>query len=247
MNSPMIISAESASALMSALVPIAICTAAGSAVGYGNSRWPGADMLVGLGLVAGALTMLAVATPIPLSWLMVALIVPSIIALAIGRQIPGGSMTWIALALVSPILFHAAANQAALFDEFWHWLPSAAYAFSYGSLVKVDLAPSLSQFPAFPQAMPLMIAAASLIARRFLEAAGPVINVALLAGMSALLADAMAATLARHGGSAAIDKPLLLVASAVAITIPLNPVSTGISCCRPTPIAELWLQSPPSA
>src|ERR1700724_3856705 len=167
------VDAALASALASALVPVVICMAAGSAVGRGNSRWPGADMLVGFGLLGGAVTILAVATPIPLSGLMTALAALSIVALAIRRQIPGGSATWIALALVSPILIRAASDQAALWDEFWHWLPSAAYAFRHGSLVKLGLPPSSSHFPAYPQAVPLMIAAASLVAGRFLEAAEP--------------------------------------------------------------------------
>src|SRR3984893_5591057 len=75
--------------------------------------------------------------------------------------------------------------------------------------------------------MPLMIAAASLVAGRFLEAAGPVVNVAPLAGVSALLADAIAAALARRGRLAETGTPLFLVASSVAVTILLNPVLIG--------------------
>src|SRR5260221_1017328 len=217
------VDAALASALASALVPIVICMAAGSAVGRGNSRWPGADMLVGFGLLGGALAILAVATPIPLSGLMTALAALSIVALAIRRQIPGGSATWIALALVSPILVRAAGNQAAHWDEFWHWLPNAAYAFSHGSLVKLGLAPSFSHFPGYPQAIQLMIAAVSLVAGRFLDAAGPVVNDALLAGVSALLADAIAAALARRRRLAAAGTPLFLVASAVCRPLLLNP------------------------
>jgi hypothetical protein len=184
-------------------------------------------MLVGFGLLGGALTIVVMATPIPLSGLVTALAALSIVALAIRRQIPGGSATWIALALVSPILVRAAGNQAALWDEFWHWLPSAAYAFNHGSLFKFGLAPSFSHFPGYPQAMPLMIAAASLVAGRFLEAAGPVVNVALLAAASALLADAIAAALARRARLATTGTPLLLVASSVAVTILLNPGLNG--------------------
>jgi hypothetical protein len=130
-----------------------------------------------------------------------------------GRQIPGGSGTWVALALVSPILVRAAGNQAALWDEFWFWLPSAAYDFSHDSLVKLGLTPSFSPFPAYPQAMPLMITAASLVAGHFLEAAGPVVNVALLAAVGSLLADAIAAALARRGRLGTPGKPVFLVAS----------------------------------
>src|SRR5258708_16893856 len=75
--------------------------------------------------------------------------------------------------------------------------------------------------------MQLMIAVASLVAGRFLEAAGPVVNVALLAGVSALLADAIAAALARRRRLAAAGTPLFLVASAGAVPIPLNPGLNG--------------------
>jgi hypothetical protein len=54
-----------------------------------------------------------------------------------------------------------------------------------------------------------------------------VINVALLAGVSALLADAVAAALARRERLAAAGTPPFLVASAVAVTILLNPGLNG--------------------
>ncbi len=73
----MIVDAALASALASTAAPIVICMAAGSAVGRGDSRWPGADMLVGFGLLGGALTVLPVATSIRLSGLMIALTAPN--------------------------------------------------------------------------------------------------------------------------------------------------------------------------
>ncbi len=56
-----------------------------------------------------------------------------------------------------------------MWDDFWNWLPSAAYAYSHDSLVWPDLPPSFSKFPGYPQGMPLMIAAASFIGGRFLN------------------------------------------------------------------------------
>jgi hypothetical protein len=50
----------------------------------------GRGMPVGFGLLGGALTVLAVATPVPLSGLMITVTALSIVALAIRRQIPGG-------------------------------------------------------------------------------------------------------------------------------------------------------------
>jgi hypothetical protein len=50
----------------------------------------GRGMPVGFGLLGGALTVLAVATPVPVSGLMITVTALSIVALAIRRQIPGG-------------------------------------------------------------------------------------------------------------------------------------------------------------
>jgi len=133
----------------------------------------------------------------------------------------------LAFTLTAPILVVAATGGAAMWDDFWNWLPSAAYAYVQDSLPWPDLPPSASIFPGYPQRMPLMIAAASFVGESFLESAGPVINVALLAGSSALLAEAVAAALVRHGRLKATEMPLLLVASAVAITALLNPGLDG--------------------
>ncbi len=214
-------------ALVCALAPILACIAVGSFVGRGRLRWPGADMLVGFGVLGSALTILAVTTRIPLSWLMAGLAILSAGGLAVRQQWPGGRSTWIALVLVSPLLAAAAGQQPAMWDDFWNWLPSAAYAYWHNSLPWSDLVPSLSIFPGYPQAMPLMIASASFIGGRFLEAAGPIINVLLLAGASALFAEALAAALVRRGRLRATEMPLVLVACAVAVTILLNPGLDG--------------------
>ena len=114
-----------------------------------------------------------------------------------------------------------------MWDDFWNWLPSAAYAYGHNSLAWPELAPSFSIFPGYPQGMPLMIAAASFSAKHFLEAAGPIINVALLAGSSALFAEALAAALVRQGRLQATEMPPILVACAVALTTLLNPGLDG--------------------
>src|SRR3954470_23146924 len=220
-------SAESVRALLCALVPIVACIVAGAAVRRGRSGWPGADMLVGFGLLTGALAVLAVITRIPLSWLMAGLVTLSAVALVMRRQFPGGRSTWLAVALVSPILVGAAGHDPAMWDDFWNWLPSAAYEYRYNSLPWPDLARSFSIFPGYPQAVPLMISAASFAAGRFLETAGPVINVLLLAGSSALFAEALAAALARHGRLRCEEMPLVLIAGAVAVTILFNPGLDG--------------------
>jgi hypothetical protein len=209
-------------ALASALVPIVACIAAGSVIASGPSCWPGADMLVGFGLLTGILAILAVTTRLPLSWLMLGLVILPMVPL-VRRQFPSGRSTWIALALVSPILVEAAGSVPTGWDDFWNWLPSAAYEYNQNSIPWPDRAPSLSIFPGYPQGIPLMIAAASFIGGRFLETAGPIINVSLLAGSSALFAEALAAALIRHGRLQAGEMPLVVIAIAVSITVLLNP------------------------
>jgi hypothetical protein len=213
--------------LLPSLAPIFLCIAAGSGLGAGRLRWPGADMLVGFGLLGPALTIVAVTTRIPITWIMVGLALVALATPLLARKCPGGHATWIALALISPILVAAARNEAAMWDEFWNWLPSAAYIYQHDSLPQSDLPPALSIFPGYPQAMPLMIAASSFLAQRFLEAGGPILNVALLAGASATLAQSLAAALVRRGRLNRAELPLFLIAGAVAITVLLNPGLDG--------------------
>jgi hypothetical protein len=213
--------------LVCAVIPAVACIAAGSLWGRGPQRWPGADLLVGFGVLATALAMLAVTTPVPLSWLMAALALLFGIGAAVRRQFPGGRCTWIALALVSPILIVAAGHPPAVWDDFWNWLPSAGYAYWHNSLPWPGREPWLSIFPGYPQGMPLMIAAASFLGGRFLEGAGPVINVLLLAGGSAVLAEALAAALVRRGHLQGKELPVVLVAGAVAVTTLFNPGLDG--------------------
>jgi hypothetical protein len=215
-----------ASTLACVLVTILVCAAAGSAIGS-RARLPGADILVGFGLMGGLLAIIAVTTRLPLSWIMAGLAIGSGLALLVRRQFPGGRATWIAVALLSPILVKAAAHQPAAWDDFWNWLPSAAYEYYRNSLPWPDLPPSLSIFPGYPQSVPLMIAAASFIAGRFLESAGPVINVVLLAASSALLAEAFTAALIRHGRLQQTAIPPVLIAGAVLVTTLLNPGLDG--------------------
>jgi hypothetical protein len=223
----MIADATRAFALVCALVPILVCVAAGSAVGRGRLRWPGADMLVGFGVLSIALTFFAVTMRVPLSWAMAGLAILSVIGALLRQQLPGGTSTWLALVLISPVLFIAAGHTPAMWDDFWNWVPSAVYEYRHNSLPWPDLPPSFSIFPGYPKSMPLMSAAAYFVSGRFLEVAGPVINVALLAGSSALFAEALAATLVRHGRMQATAMPPVLVAVALVVTIHLNPGLRG--------------------
>jgi hypothetical protein len=76
-----------------------------------------------------------------------------------------------------------------------------------------------------------MITATSFIGGRFLETAGPIINVSLLAGSSALFAEALAAALIRHGRLEAVEMPLVVIAIAVSLRRRCR--------CLPAPFARL--------
>src|SRR5262249_57703268 len=101
----------------------------------------------------------------------------------------------------------------------------------------------------YPQGLALVVAAGSYASGRWLEAAGTVVNVALLAGSSAVFAEALAAMLVRHGRlPAKTSPPVILVAGAVAITTLLNPgldgavlLSTYADCATMVAVGALAL------
>ncbi len=216
-----------ASALAYALAPALACTAAGAVIGRGASRMPGADMLVGVGLAGGVLTILAVTTHVPLSMLMLGIGALALLAPLLRRTMPGGVTTWVALALAAPLLVHAASTQAALWDEFWQWLPNAAYAFTHDALARRELPPSTAHFPGYPQTIPLAMAAASFLARRFLESAGAVTNVALLTAYAALLADTMIVLRRRNNMPVSPFAAIAITAIAAAAVLVIDPGLDG--------------------
>jgi len=187
---------DAALAAGAALAVMLVCTALGAAVGGGRERLPGTDTVVGLGLAGGLLTLLAVATRLPVSLWAGLLGVAGIVALAWSaslRRLPGGLGFAAALLLASPVLWFAALGPATLSDDFAHWLRNAAYVFQHDSLPRPELPPSPSRWPGYPHIMPFVVATSSWLAGRFLEAAGPVANVALLASVGAAIGDAGAA------------------------------------------------------
>ncbi len=228
----------SVSALAATFVPVSLCIAIGIAVGNPRARWPGSDMFVGFGIMVSAVSILAVATRLPLGALMLGLAAVAVMVPFLRRARPGGAVTWIAIALLSPVLMMAARHPPAMWDDFWNWLPNAAYLYHHNSLAWPDLPPSLSIFPGYPQGMPLAIAAASFVSGGFATVAGPIVNVLLLAGSCAVFADALTTMLVRHGrlrqGSntsllktSLLKPPLVVIAVAVAVTTLLNPGLDG--------------------
>lgn len=172
------------------------CAALGSVIGGGRGRLPGSDMTVGIGLATVALTVLSTATRVPVPFWTGMLGLAAIAACAVSarhRRLPGGICLLFVLCLLTPLLRIAAGASATMWDDFWHWLPNAAYLYEQGTLVRPDLPPSFSHWPGYPPTMPFIVAASSWVAGRLLENAGPVANVALLASFAATLADAVCA------------------------------------------------------
>ncbi len=169
----------------------------------------------------------AVLTRLPLSWLMLGASVLTVLAWLVRRRLPGGLSTWRAWLLLSPILLYAAASMATQWDEFWQWLPNAVYAFAYDTFVWPDLPQAFARFPGYPQGLPLITVAASLLAGRFLENASAVFNIALLGAFCALLADSMAAVLFRRGRLPQPRAPFAPIAIAVVLAVLLNPGLAG--------------------
>jgi hypothetical protein len=212
-------------ALVSTLAVMICCTALGSIIG-GRCRFlPASDLVVGLGLAGGVLTLwtgpLAIRISAGLAAVAAAgtLIVPVLIR---RRILPGGLSFWLALVAVGLVMVAAASVSATMWDDFYHWLPNAAYQYRYDFLFHNGAPKPLAKWPGYPQTMPFIINAASLLAGRFLESAGPITNTALIAAFVAALADvnrgygstAITATLARH---------ISLISFAVIVAVLVNP------------------------
>ena len=103
------------------------------------------------------------------------------------RIVPGGKEFWLSVAMLIPFLAVAAAAPATMWDDFYHWLPNAAYAYRFDSLARPGLPETLAKWPAYPQTMPFLTLAASRLDGRFLECAGPIANLLILGSFAAAL------------------------------------------------------------
>ena len=146
--------------------------------------------MVGLGLGGGLLSILATITSVPISvsWLVIlgVGVAAGLIRVMHHRIVPGGTGFWVAVAMLTPFLAIAAAAPATMWDDFFHWLPNAAYAYRFDSLARPGLPEPLARWPGYPQTMPFLTLAASRLDGRFLECAGPIANLLILGSFSAV-------------------------------------------------------------
>jgi hypothetical protein len=203
-------------ALASALAVLAACAALGSAVGRGGR--PG-DLIAGTGAAGGALAVWGLmGLSLSLGAALLGLLALAALTLAARRRILPGGWLWAAVAVLAAFLVLAAGSVATMWDDFFHWLPNAAYVVRNDVLPGPGAPDSLSKWPAYPYTMPFLVAASSWLAGRFLEGAGPVANVAFLGAFGAMVVDA-----ALEGRAVGRSARWALAAVAAALATVLNP------------------------
>lgn len=178
-------------ALLTTLAVIVACAALGSLIGRGGRA---DDVVIGWGLGGGLIAALAVAgAPIVPIAIALAVVAWGLAFVAARRGTPpGGALLWPTLLVMAPFLLVAASTPATMWDDFWHWLPNAAYLLREDHIPGPGLPESLSQWPAYPYGLPLISALASRMAGGFLESAGPIADTALLGVLGASIVEAAA-------------------------------------------------------
>lgn len=184
------LTSDALSSLFAALSVLIAIVATGALVAP-SKRGEGTDVVVGLGAVCGGLAIWgSLGLPISIGWIVAGLLGASgIVVSARKGRCPGGT-SWRVLVLLSPFLIVAAGTIATMWDDFWHWLPNAAYLYRYDRLPAPGLPETLSRWPSYPHTLPFIIDAVSLLTGRFRENAGHVTNIVLTAGFGATLVDA---------------------------------------------------------
>jgi len=176
--------------LFAALLVMSAIVAVGGTIAPAN-RGEGTDAVVGLGAVCGGLAIWgAIGLPISIGLIVAGAVGAAGVVFAIrAGRCPGGA-TWRLLVFLAPLLIIAAGGVATMWDDFWHWLPNAAYLYRHDRLPAPGLPETLSRWPSYPHTLPFIVDAASLLTGRFRENAGHIANIVLTAGFGATLIDA---------------------------------------------------------
>lgn len=197
------LSVDAAGVVAAVLVVMAACTLLGSLIGDRVAD-AGNDTIVGAGLAGGALALWGAAgLSVSLGASVLGVAALGALGLALRRRrLPGGAL-WRVLVVLAPFVLIAGGALATMWDDFFHWLPNAAYVYRHDHLPLPGGPPSPSQWPSYPYTVPFIAASASWLAGRFLENAGAVANTVFLAGFGAMLADAVSGGRGRGWGMAA--------------------------------------------
>jgi hypothetical protein len=197
------LSADAGTVLLAVLACMAVITLIGSLIAP-RAADAANDTVTGAGLAGGLLAVWG-AAGLPVSWGAAALGFASLAGLVLAvrrRRLPGGPMMPVLVFLI-PYLLIAASAPATMWDDFFHWLPNAAYVWRFDHLPLPGGPSSPSQWPSYPYTLPFVTASASWLAGRFLENAGAVANTVFLAAFGALLAEAAAQGRTRRWAPAA--------------------------------------------
>lgn len=180
---------DALTSLCAALLVMGLIVAVGGLIAPGG-RGEGTDAAVGLGAVCGGLAIWgAIGLPISVGLLIAGALGAFGIVLAVRRGRAPGGATWRILVFLLPFLIIAGGAIATMWDDFWHWLPNAAYLFRNDHLPAAGLPQTLSRWPSYPHTLPFIVDAASSLTGRFQENAGHVANLVLTAAFGATLVD----------------------------------------------------------
>ena len=193
---------------------------------------PGVSILYGWSILAAALTVTGVFTPLafaPIFWTLAAV---AAIALIISARRGTLDLRPILpfFALGAPLLVIMAGKAPSEVDSFTHWLPNGLYIVEHDGFLHPDRPPAKSAYPGFPYNVTFLFLAASKFANAFVENSVILANVTWL-----ILFAAVIAWLLRRSAAIPAGNDWKLAAFALLGATLLNPVF----------VRRIWLTSYP--
>ena len=218
-------------ALGAVLITVAMFSGLGRIRGVAQDL-PGVSILYGWSILAAALTVTGVFTPLafaPTFWTLAA-----VAAIALIISVRRGTLDLRPIipffALGAPLLLIMAGKAPSEVDSFTHWLPNGLYIVEHDRFLHPDRPPARSAYPGFPYNVTFLFLAASKFANAFVENAVILANVTWL-----ILFAAVIAWLLRRSAAIPAGNDWKLAAFALLGATLLNPVF----------VRRIWLTSYP--
>jgi len=183
--------------LLSVLLVSLGLTVIGGAIG-GRERFVPADILCGWAVAVIAFTLVGTLTPIPFTYVGLAL---SALAIACavyiwrrdGRLIP--QMALKILVLTAPLFFLISAMSPSQWDEYSHWLLASRYLVDFDGFPGPGMPQTIMDYPAYPYGSPIIYYLVSRLTGGFVENTGALFHIVLLISMALAVIE-----LIRKGG-----------------------------------------------